>query len=742
MKKGSLFQFISRLFQLSLFLSWQLALSQTPHIDSLVNLLNAMNEDTFKINTLNALCNEYIIELNNLEKATNCADQQLKLSQKIKYKKGIAEGLLNYGTIYLNRGDFGMALSYQKKALDIMKELQSKKGESDCYLNLGWSYSVQGDYDEALEYLFLAVQLKKTINDKKGIADAYNYIGNSNKNMGNYAKGLNYNFQALKIREEINDVRGISKSYSNIGLILKRQGKYDEALYNYDKALKLKEKINDRKGKASVYNNIGDIYFARNRYDESVNFYMKSLELSKEVDDKLGIIISYNSLGDVYLKQKQTDKALYYELKSFSLSKAMGLKKQFVNACNSIGKAYEEKEDYLRALSYYNEMLHVALEMGYKSGVCDAYANYASVYRKLNQFEEALRYTKLYHDYKDTLLNKENFRQMTELNTQYETDKKEKEILLLTKEQQLNSKIIKQQKLVRWGLIGGLGLLFISVVSIYRRYRFKHDANLTLEKQKQEIREKNMLITDSIDYAKTIQEVVLPNDRIMKALLPESFVLYQPKEIVSGDFYWIKKIENKILCAVADCNGKGVPGAFMSLLGYNMLENTVKEGNDVPADVLNKLDAELISRWSRDGRKVVRYTLKMALIRIDTATNQLHYAGANNSIYIVRENKVIEFNPDKVDIGSVDKHSNHRFRPQLIQLQTGDMIYLATKGYEGILNAIHPTQDTTPAFHELLVSIHKLNATEQRKKLEEAYLSCLNETQEQPDDILIIGISC
>jgi serine phosphatase RsbU (regulator of sigma subunit) len=715
--------------------------AQTPIIDSLQNLLSTKKtEDSTKANVLDELCKEYIIELNNTEKASIYAGEQLKLSQKINYKKGIADGFLNYGSIYRSHGDFSMAISYQKKALDIMLEIKFTKGESDCYQAIGSSYSLQGNYSEALKYLFTAVKIKKVIHDKKGIADSYNNIGNSYKNQGNYAKGLNYNFLALKIREAIADERGIAKSYNNIGLILKRQGKFDEAMKSYNKALMLQEKLQDKKGIAGLYNNMGDIYLVQKHPKEAINAYTRSLALSQEIDDKLGTIISYSSLADMYLKQKNTKEALRYALKSFSLSKALGLKKQWVNAANAIGKSYEGEKNYLKALTYYNEMLSVAQESGYKSGIADAYSNYASVYKKTGQFEKALDYTRLHHAFKDSLLNKENYRQLTELNMQYETEKKEKEILLLTKDQELNMKIIKQQQFVRWGLIGGLLLLFISVYSISRRYFYKQKANVLLNKQKEEIQQQNMLITDSIDYAKTIQESAFPTEQKVKELFPVSFLLMKPKSIVSGDFYWIDKRKDELVCAVADCTGHGVPGAFMSLLGCNSLEQSVKKSKIIrPAVILDDLNKTLTKCFSKEAGNIMN-GMDISLISIDTKTHQLQYAGAHNSLYIVRNKELIELKGDKKGIGFINEEINYRFTNQQFDLQKGDMLYLFTDGFPDQIGGPDRKKFFYKPFKDLLRSIAELPMTDQKNQLELVHQQWLCEKWEQTDDILIIGI--
>ncbi len=348
----------------------------------------------------------------------------------------------------------------------------------------------------------------------------------------------------------------------------------------------------------------------------------------------------------------------------------------------------------------------------------------------------------MYNAMKDTLLNKDNFKQVAELNTRYETDKKEKEILLLTKDQELNAKTIKQQQLLRWGLIGGLGLLSISIISIYRRYRFKQKANIVLEKQKEEIHQKNILITDSIDYAKTIQEAVLPTAEETKNLFPESFVLYKPKSIISGDFYWLNTINEQLICAVADCTGHGVPGAFMSLLGYNMLEDVVKTAvNPSPAPLLDALNYQVTTRLSGDDKgETIKHGMDISLISINKSTNRLEFAGAHNSLYLIRNSELIELKADKIGIGSASRQKNGSFTNQHIELQKGDMIYLFTDGFPDQIGGPNRKKFYYPPFKELLISISQLPPEIQRNKLNDSHVQWLGEKYDQTDDILIMGI--
>lgn len=567
------------------------ASAQNSRLDSLLNLVNSLPEDTNKTNTLYEIGRTYLKDFNNLEKVGEYGWKELSLARKLNHKKGIAQAMSNiaitYNTVSVN---YDLALYYNRTALKLAQEIGDKKLQSTALANMGVSFLGKGDNSKALEYLQRSQEIKRAIGDKRAIAALDNNMAVIYKRQGNFTKAMSLQIDALKLMEEVGDPAGIVTACCNVGALLILQQRSDEALSYYLKAIQIRETENVF-GQTVVYGNIGTIYLQKKQFQKALMYMLKELAINKQIEDKQGIALAYMDIASVYTEQNRPDVALDYQLKSYSLFKEIGDKSALIRIVGPIAKSYILKKDFKSSMSYSVTMLALCKETGDKESMEGAYANLASVYKQQKQFEKALEYTEAYHTVKDSLLNKENFKQVTELNTRYETEKKEKEILLLTKDQQLNAKIIRQQQLVRWGLIGGLGLLCISIFSIYRRYRFKQKANIILEKQKREIQQKNTLITDSIDYAKTIQEALLPDANEVKNLLPQSFILNKPKDIVSGDFYWITNRHDYLMCAVADCTGHGVPGAFMSLLGYNILENVVQNSSTKsPAAILDMLD--------------------------------------------------------------------------------------------------------------------------------------------------------
>ena len=261
-----------------------------------------------------------------------------------------------------------------------------------------------------------------------------------------------------------------------------------------------------------------------------------------------------------------------------------------------------------------------------------------------------------------------------------------------------------------------------------------------VERQSRKVVELYKNVTDSIRYAKRLQESILPPERRIKEMLPETFVYYRPKDIVSGDFYWFERIDDKIVFAAVDCTGHGVPGAFMSLIGHNGLNQAAKERNKSrPSEVLADLNRIAYEALHKDREQyLVRDGMDMALCSYDPARGVLEYAGANCPLYLVREGQVLPFAPDKNAIGSFDL-TGHSFTDHRIRLQTGDMVYIFSDGYPDQFGGPKGKKFLYRRFRELLVEISTHPTDRQRNMLNDAF-NAWRGAHEQVDDILVIGM--
>lgn len=272
--------------------------------------------------------------------------------------------------------------------------------------------------------------------------------------------------------------------------------------------------------------------------------------------------------------------------------------------------------------------------------------------------------------------------------------------------------------------------------------REKQMAALEIAKQKEELTIKNKSIFDSINYAKRIQEAMMPSEYLFKKLFPESFIFYYPKDIVSGDFYWIAEKNNKIFVAAADCTGHGVPGAFMSIIGFDLLRNITKEqGIEDPAQILNLLNEGVAETFSRNTtQSAVKDGMDIALCVIEKSTWTLEFAGAMNPVIIIRDNKIISIRGNRFSVGMASEGAVvDRFESHHIPLKENDVLYIFSDGFPDQFGGPFGKKFKYSRFRQLLLTVHSLPMKKQKAFIEENLNNWKGEL-EQVDDILVIGI--
>jgi serine phosphatase RsbU (regulator of sigma subunit) len=259
--------------------------------------------------------------------------------------------------------------------------------------------------------------------------------------------------------------------------------------------------------------------------------------------------------------------------------------------------------------------------------------------------------------------------------------------------------------------------------------------------QKEELTLKNKSITDSINYAKRIQTAMLPPYKLFKTIFPSSFILFMPKDIVSGDFYWVNKLGDRIFIAAVDCTGHGVPGAFMSIIGFELFRKITNiEGLSRPSDILNRLNEDFHEIFKDVDNVVLRDGMDVAFCSIDKKDMILEYAGAFNPLYLIRDNKIMEVKGDRFAIGLDETNfKDQTFKNHIIPIQKDDIIYIFSDGFSDQFGGPDGKKYKYRRFRHLLLNLHQLPMEKQHEILENNVMEWRGE-QEQVDDILVIGI--
>lgn len=652
------------------------------------------------------------------------------------------------------------------------REIHSfKLTQAGAINNIGYVYGNYGDLNKELEYFEKSLTIREGLDDKKGLASTLNNVGYVHKILGNYKKAIEYYDRSLKIKDEIGDKKGVSSSYLNIGSLYESQGEIDKALEYYQKVLIIQEDLNDLQIKAIALNNIAYVYFQKSELTKCFDFNFKSLKIREEIQDKKGIANSYHNIALAYKEFGKLDSSLKYYQLSLEMKEQQKDLFAIPPTLTGIGYIWYEIGNLKKAKEYALKSYEIAKESKVTHHQMKVTKLLQMIYEKERNFEKAYEFSTIFYNLQDSLVNEDNKKAALKQNMQYEYDKKAAtDSIAFAKEKEIKEVEIAKQKVElkakrnqQIGLYGGLLLVLLFAVFMYNRFRVTQKQKLIIEVQKQEVEqqkhlveEKSKEITDSINYAKRIQEAILPSRDALNEALKDGFILYKPKDIVAGDFYWMETIkgdesrvmsnENQlpnthnsqlILFAAADCTGHGVPGAMVSVVCNNALNRSVREfGLTEPGKILDKTRELVIQEFSK-SEEDVKDGMDISLCALNINEKKLQWSGANNSLWIIRNNELIEIKPDKQPIG---KTENPRpFSTHLIESQEGDTIYIFTDGFVDQFGGEKGKKYKSSQLKELLLSIQNLTMDEQRIALNASFHNWKGEL-EQIDDICIIGV--
>jgi serine phosphatase RsbU (regulator of sigma subunit) len=612
--------------------------------------------------------------------------------------------------------DDTIKLSYCDQAIELAARLDRLPVQP--YLKKGEVYLDAGKHVQALDCFMKAADYSKRNNDLVSLGSAYNMIMITYGKQGNRENEKLYNQKAIEVFEEAKDSSNLSYMLHNLGYLNYRLGNYDTALVLFSTTGDLFKKLNYTYAYYYCRGNSGLVYSKLSDYDRAEEYLLQAIDTLSVLGDESGVA------------------------------------EFMIEYANILGQKGEIEE----AVDYASRALTVTDDPEYDGNAAHLLAR---LYKSTGRFDSAYHYQSLFIVANDSIKNIKSVQQMAELRTNFEIAQNEAEN--------------KKQRLIQNIIILGLGIILLLAIGLVTLYytSLKRSKKLTaaleerrilLEKQSAELKEKNEKIISaneelrrlyevsnnqkeeiisSINYAQRIQEAILPPEAYITELITENFILYKPKDIVSGDFYWIKQINQYIILACADCTGHGVPGAFMSMLGISYLNEIVRRKEITQANqVLNELRNVIKHTLRQSGKKgKSRDGINMSLCVIDTASNTMQYAGAYHPLYLISNSGVKpglkEFKADTMPVG-VHFAGDKAFSNHEIELGIGDTFYLFTDGFIDQDGGDSGSRLGTDRFKKLLMDIYDQPMYEQKEILEQTLNEWMGE-HPQRDDILVIG---
>ncbi len=596
------------------------------------------------------------------------------------------------------------------EALKLSHALSYDKGIAYSLRNTAFIHQQKAKYDESCKYAYEALSLFEKINDQIGEASVFNTLGINYYRLGDYENAIMVHLKALQKREAGNDRPGIAASYINLGNVYSGLKDYVNTLKYYNKGLAEMIANNDALGKAAIINNIASVNLMKGDYEAAVMTFQESIVIKKEINDEHGLAVSYNNLGECFLNLGDFQKAEEYQLH------ALGIYHKKSNASGEglcmlgLGKIYLKTGRFNDAVEMLNAASVIFTELNLRDDLIEVYDTLAAVFCEKGDFRKA-----------------------------YEHQKNLNALLREVSEEETRKKI------------GNMQLLH-QLETVRHEAEIHRLRNVELKKLNDEVEEKNKEITDSINYAQLIQQSMLPDTRDIQRSFGEAFVFFQPRNIVSGDFYWFHRIEqhhenSPCIIVLADCTGHGVPGAFMSMIGNTVLNQLVIEKMITdPGRLLNELDEKvrtMLKQYRQDSAS--RDGMDIALCYYDPASFTLSYAGGNRPLLVFSEGQIKEFEPDKNSIGGF-KSNEKSFTTTTIALKKGDCVYMYS---DGLVDQFGGTDEAARLaggkkflarrFYKFLYDHSALSLADQSERITSMFNDWKGEL-EQTDDVCLIGL--
>jgi serine phosphatase RsbU (regulator of sigma subunit) len=547
-------------------------------------------------------------------------------------------------------------------------------------------------------------------------------------------------------------------------------GALREAVNFFIESIPLNEKAGNLNDLKAIYSNVGLIYTDLERFDLALDYFYKSLETRRKINSKSDISAGLIDVAYIHGALNQFEKAIPLLEESLGLARDLGNPRLMMNCLRLLSAYYDRIGNLAKAQEANRQFSQLEQQLAKQ----DVREQYEEIVGKTQAQVERERFEKLAKELElekqrlfaksvqDSLGFVVQAKQDSLMRAEQENQQRQLEIEVLTKDKALTDAIVVQQELrqkaqqniIFFGSIA-IALTAVMLFIAYKGYRDKRKANLLLSKQNSEIQEQrdhiqrqNENISKSINYAQGIQKSMLPAQKGLQQYFPESFILFKPRDVVSGDYYWFKPLidenqpfnpsKDRFIISAIDCTGHGVPGAFLSMIGYNLLDDITQRGIFKPGLILKELNAG-IRKALRQDETDNRDGMDMALCLFDPQRRVMEFSGAKNPMIYISNGEAVRVRGDKESIGGGNVDPSYEYTTQEIPIEGPTWFYLFSDGFIDQFGGKDGRKFMIKNFSDLLQHIHELPACEQREILKITFNEWKRKDYAQVDDVLVIG---
>lgn len=643
--------------------------------------------------------------------------------------------LLTFLSLFLS----SFLISQSDRVKDSLENLIQKISDDDtlksvyCY-QLS-NYVINTNPSGAEKYCRLTIDLAEKQNYQRGVAMGYQAFAEFYNAKGLYEKALESQVKAASIYEKLNDFKKASVVSNSSGNTYLGLNNMQKALEYYNLSVKQAEKAKSEVAQAIARVGISNVHSRQGRYRESI----EELHYAGNVFKKSGMEVQYGfvygNMAESFKNLNETDSALYYAEMALPIMEKYNVRYGISFTNLILGGIDLSREKYNSALNYFFKALQISEEDKAIDNQKDVCFQIYQLFEKKGNAEQALVYFKKYSSLKDSVFNSESRNKLLEIQTKYDTEAKEKENKLLQQDQMIARKSLQTQRVLFYGVAIILLLVFVFAYLANKNLKKQKQMNVILKEQKELVEQSRKEILDSIMYAKRIQNTILAHRDFINQNISENFILYKPKDIVSGDFYWATQKNDLFYLAVCDSTGHGVPGAFMSLLSISFLNEAIGEKNILkPNEVFDYVRCKLIENISKEGQKD---GFDGILLCLNKSTGELTYSAANNKPVIVTSGGISELTSDRMPVGYGERKEN--FTLHQLHLKKNDTLYLFTDGYADQFGGPKGKKMMYKRLYEQLQNVAAKPLEKQSEYLNEMFEAWRGKL-EQVDDVCVIGL--